>query len=362
MADYSPVREDKFCPRVVDGGLAGVDVFGTAVRPPLEPAEAVWKLSDLGAYGVTFHDNDVFPLEQASERDAHLKPFRQALDETGMLVPMVTTNLFSTWCSATAGSPTTTGTCAGSRSARWPTTSTWRWSWGRRRSWLGAAEGAESAGPRTRVGADRYKEAFDVLGQYVLGQGYSIRFALEPKPNEPRGDILLPTVATRWRSSTSWSTRSWSASTRRSATRRWPASTTRTAWLRRSGTASSSTSTSTGSTAPFKHQDLRFGAGNARGAFWTVDVVEHGGYDGLRHFDYKPPRTEDMDGVWASAGVGRNYLILREKSRRSAPTPRFSRPFATRGSTSCTSRPWPPGRTSRRCARAVRPGGGAGAG
>jgi xylose isomerase len=67
---------------------------------------------------------------------------------------------------------------------------------------------------------------------------------------------------------------------------------------------------------PRYDQDLRFGAGNARGAFWVVDALEAGGYDGPVHFDYKPPRTENDDGVWASAAACmRNYLILREKVR-----------------------------------------------
>jgi xylose isomerase len=61
-------------------------------------------------------------------------------------------------------------------------------------------------------------------------------------------------------------------------------------------------------------QDLRFGAGNLRGAFWTVDALESGGYTGPRHFDYKPPRTEDIAGVWETAkACMRNYLILKAK-------------------------------------------------
>jgi xylose isomerase len=71
-----------------------------------------------------------------------------------------------------------------------------------------------------------------------------------------------------------------------------------------------------GQTGPRFDQDLRFGAGNVRGAFWTVDILESGGYTGPRHFDFKPPRTEDEDGVWASAAACmRNYLVLREKAR-----------------------------------------------
>src|SRR5262245_53627733 len=96
LADYSPSPQDKFTFGLWTVGWQGVDVFGTAVRPPLDPAEAVHKLADLGAYGVTFHDNDVFPFgSDEATRQEHLAPLRKALDETGLVVPMITTNLFS---------------------------------------------------------------------------------------------------------------------------------------------------------------------------------------------------------------------------------------------------------------------------
>ena len=96
MNDFIPSREDKFSFGLWTVGWQGVDVFGGAVRAPMAPAEAVHRLSDLGAYGITFHDNDVFPFgASAQEREQHLKPFRQALEETGLQVPMATTNLFS---------------------------------------------------------------------------------------------------------------------------------------------------------------------------------------------------------------------------------------------------------------------------
>ena len=228
-------------------------MFGTAVRPPLEPAEAVRKLSDLGAYGVTFHDNDVFPFGAASGRTRASQAVPAGVgrdrhvgadgDDEPVLTPVFRDGGFTNndrdvrrfAIRKVADNIDLAVELGAETFVAW-----------------GGQEGAESSGAKdVQAALDRYKEAFDVLGQYVLGQGYSIRFALEPKPNEPRGTSCCP-PATRWRSSTSWSTRSWSASTRRSATRRWPASTTATAWLRRSGTASSSTSTSTGSTAPLR--------------------------------------------------------------------------------------------------------------
>ena len=96
MADYTPTREDRFSFGLWTVGWQGVDVFGTAVRPPMDPAEAVHKLAELGAWGVTFHDNDVFPFGAGpTEREGRLEPFRKALKATGLTVPMITTNLFS---------------------------------------------------------------------------------------------------------------------------------------------------------------------------------------------------------------------------------------------------------------------------
>ena len=96
MTDYTPTPEDRFSFGLWTVGWQGVDVFGGAVREPLDPADAVRRLRDLGAWGITFHDNDVIPFgSSAAERQARLAPFRAALDETGLTVPMVTTNLFS---------------------------------------------------------------------------------------------------------------------------------------------------------------------------------------------------------------------------------------------------------------------------
>ena len=163
-------------------------------------------------------------------------------------------------------------------------------------------------------GAGRYKEAFDVLGQYVLGQGYSIRFALEPKPNEPREDILLPTVGHALAFINELEHPELVGLNPEVGHEEMASLNLPTAWLRRSGTASSSTSTSTGSTAPVTTRTCGSAPATPRRAFWTVDVVEHGGYDGP-HFDYKPPRTEDMDGVWACAGVYAELPDPAEKSK-----------------------------------------------
>ena len=194
-----PTRDDRFSFGLWTVGWQGVDVFGGAIRPPLDPAEAVHRLTDLGAYGVTFHDNDVIPVRRRRglRASTHLAPFRKALEETGLVVPMVTTNLFSHPVFRDGGftnndrdvrrfaiRKTARPDRPGRRARR------------RRSSWPGAAARAPSpAPPRTsRPRSTATREAFDLLGAYVLDQGYDLRFAIEPKPNEPRGDILLPTI------------------------------------------------------------------------------------------------------------------------------------------------------------------------
>lgn len=316
-ADFTPTRDDKFSFGLWTVGWQGVDVFGGAVRPVLDPAEAVHRLSELGAYGITFHDNDVFPFgATATERDAALKPFTAALEETGIVVPMVTTNLFSHPVFRDGGFTNN------DRDVR-------RFAIRKAADQLdlaaelgaqtfvawGGREGAESGAAKdVRAALDRYKEAFDILGSYAIEQGYDIRFAVEPKPNEPRGDILLPTIghALAFIEQLEHSERvglNPEVGHEEMAGLNYAHGLAQALWHGKLFHADLN-----GQHGPRFDQDLRFGAGNARGAFWTVDILENGGYEGPRHFDFKPPRTEDMDGVWASAaGCMRNYLILRSK-------------------------------------------------
>jgi xylose isomerase len=296
-----------------------VDVFGSAIRPPLAPAEAVHRLSDLGAYGITFHDNDVFPFgADARTREEHLAPLRRALAETGLIVPMVTTNLFSHPVFRDGGFTNNDRDVrrfalrkaldqvdlAAELGARVFV------AWGGR-------EGAESGAAKdVRAALDRYAEAFNVLGGYVLDQGYDLRFALEPKPNEPRGDILLPTVGHALAFINELEHPELvgvnpEVGHEEMASLNFSHGLAQALWHGKLFHVDLN-----GQTGPRFDQDLRFGAGNVRGAFWTVDILESAGYDGPRHFDYKPPRTEDMDGVWVSAAANmRNYLVLREKVR-----------------------------------------------
>jgi xylose isomerase len=180
----------------------------------------------------------------------------------------------------------------------------------------GGREGAESGAAKdVRAALDRMKEAFDLLAEYVTEQGYDLRFAIEPKPNEPRGDILLPTVGhalafiERLERSELFGVNP-EVGHEQMAGLNFAHGIAQALWSGKLFHIDLN-----GQTGIKYDQDLRFGAGDLRSAFWLVDLLETGGYEGPRHFDFKPPRTEDMDGVWASAaGCMRNYLILKERA------------------------------------------------
>src|SRR5579859_3264140 len=187
---YVPKREDKFSFGIWTVGWQGVDVFGSAVRPAMPADRAVRKLAELGAYGVNFHDNDVFAFDASeAERDKAITEFRQALADTGLVVTTATTNLF--------GHPMFKDGAftANEREIR-------RFALAKvmrnldlaaelgARTYIfwGGREGAESGASKDiRAALDRYKEGLNLLCAYVREQGYGIRFAIEPKPNEPRG-------------------------------------------------------------------------------------------------------------------------------------------------------------------------------
>jgi xylose isomerase len=319
VSDFAPAPDDKFSFGLWTVGWQGVDVFGGAVRPPLDPAVAVRKLAELGAYGITFHDNDVFRFgAEPAEREAHLVPFRRALDETGLAVPMVTTNLFAHPVFRDGGFTNNDRDVRRFAIRKVADNLDLAASLGAETfvAW-GGRDGAESGAAKdVRAALDRYREAFDFLTQYVLDRGYGLRFALEPKPNEPRGDILLPTVGHALAFITELHHPDLvgvnpEVGHEEMAGLNYAHGLAQALWHGKLFHVDLN-----GQHGPRYDQDLRFGAGNTRGAFWTVDILESGGYDGPRHFDFKPPRTEDLDGVWASAAACmRNYLILRDKTR-----------------------------------------------
>jgi xylose isomerase len=316
---YVPSPADRFSFGIWTVGWQGVEVFGPAVRPPMAADRAVRKLAELGAYGVNFHDNDVFDFDASdAERDKKIADFRQALADTGLVVTTATTNLFSHPMFK-----------EGAFTANYRDVRRFALAKVMRNLDLaaelgakvyvcwGGREGAESGASKdVRAALDRYKEAMDVLCGYVIDQGYGLRFAIEPKPNEPRGDILLPTAGHALAFINELEHPEMvginpEIGHEEMASLNYAHGITQALWHGKLFHIDLN-----GQNGPRYDQDLRFGAGNARGAFWVVDALEAGGYDGPVHFDYKPPRTEDDGGVWASAAACmRNYLILRAKVR-----------------------------------------------
>ncbi|MET9469589.1 xylose isomerase [Streptomyces sp. NPDC006544] len=314
-----PTPAHKFTFGLWTVGWQGRDPFGDATRPALDPVESVERLAALGAYGVTFHDDDLIPFGAGDAvREQTVKRFRAALDAAGLKVPMATTNLF-THPVFKDGAFT-----ANDRDVRrYALRKTIRnidlaaelgasvyVAWGGR-------EGAESGAAKdVRTALDRLKEAFDLLGEYVENQGYDLRFAIEPKPNEPRGDILLPTIghALAFINELERPERvglNPEVGHEQMAGLNFPHGIAQALWHDKLFHIDLN-----GQTGIKYDQDLRFGAGDLRQAFWLVDLLESAGYDGPRHFDFKPPRTEDSAGVWASAaGCMRNYLLLAERAR-----------------------------------------------
>ncbi len=209
----------------------------------------------------------------------------------------------------------------------------------------GGREGAEyGASQDTRVALDRMKEAFDLLGDYVTDQGYDLRFAIEPKPNEPRGDILLPTIGHALAFIEQLERPELVGVNPEIGHEEMAGMNAAAGYAQALWQGKLFHIDLNGQNGPKYDQDLRFGAGNVRGAFWVVDALLAGGYDGPVHFDYKPARTEDEDGVWVSAAANmRNYLILREKVKafradpevqaalEAAKVPELARPDPRRG-------------------------------
>jgi xylose isomerase len=314
-----PSRDDRFSFGLWTVGWQGVDVFGVAVREPLDPVVAVNRLAELGAYGVSFHDNDVFPFAAtAAEKSTAIGRLRSAVDSTGLVIPMVTTNLFSHPIFRDGGFTSNARDVRrfAIRKVADNLDLAAELGAGTVVFW-GGREGAESGAAKdVRAALDRYKEAFDILTAYVIEQGYSIRFAIEPKPNEPRGDILLPSIghALAFINELEHSEMvglNPEVGHEEMASLNFAHGLAQALWHGKLFHVDLN-----GQHGPRYDQDLRFGAGNARGAFWAVDTLESGGYEGPRHFDFKPPRTEDMDGVWESAAACmRNYLLLRDRTK-----------------------------------------------
>jgi xylose isomerase len=319
-----PTPNDRFSFGLWTIGYNGIDTFGKPTRESLDVVHVVEKLAEIGAYGLSFHDDDLFAFGSTdAARQTQIDRLSKALADTGLIVPMVTTNLFSAPVFKDGGFTSNDrnvrrfairkvlrqlelGVELGAKTfVMW-----------------GGREGAEyDSAKNVRVALERYREAVNFLGDYVLSQGWDIRFAIEPKPNEPRGDILLPTVGHALAFIGSLEHPELvglnpEVGHEQMAGLNFAAGVAQALYHDKLFHIDLN-----GQRGIKYDQDLVFAHGDLHNAFALVDLLENGGpnggpaYEGPRHFDYKPSRTEDESGVWDSAEANmRNYLLLKERA------------------------------------------------
>jgi xylose isomerase len=322
MDPFVPQKSDKFSFGLWTVGNPGRDPFGGPTRPVQDPNRLVQKLAECGAWGVNLHDDDLVPSgAAAAERDRIVREFKQALRDTGMVVPMATTNLFAHPVfkdgAFTANDPKVRafalqktmaaidlGVELGARIYVF---------WGGR-------EGCEADACRDpRAAIARLRDAIDFLCGYVKDQKYDLRFALEAKPNEPRGDLYLPTTGHML---------AFIATLKH---HEMVGVNPEVAHETMAGLSFAHNVAQAMECGKLFHvdlngqkigrydQDLRFGSEDQKGAFLLVRLLEGtaggGRYEGPRHFDAHAYRTEDDDGVWDFArGCMRTYKILKAKA------------------------------------------------
>jgi xylose isomerase len=324
VAVPTPTPADKFSFGLWTIGYNGADPFGGPTRAPMDIVHVVEKLKEVGAYGLTFHDDDLFAFGSSdADRQKQIDRLKGALADTGLIVPMVTTNLFSAPVFKDGGFTSNDrdvrrfamrkalrqldlGAELGAKTfVMW-----------------GGREGAEyDSAKDIQAALERYREGVNLFAQYVTDKGYDIRFAIEPKPNEPRGDILLPTLGHAIAFINTLEKPDLFGVNPEVGHEQM-------AGLNfASGIAQALYQGKlfhidlNGQRGIKYDQDLVFGHGDLYNAFALVDLLENGGpnggqaYDGPRHFDYKPSRTEDETGVWDSARANiANYLMLKERA------------------------------------------------
>jgi xylose isomerase len=320
MNDYTPLPEHRFTFGLWTVGNVGRDPFGVPVRNPISPVEIVHLLAEVGAYGVNYHDNDLVPIDATPAEERQIvNEFKHALEVTGIKMPMATSNLFTDPAfkdgAFTSNDPKVrayaiqkvirtmhTGVELGAHVFVF---------WGGR-------EGTESDATKNPAESlKRYREALNFLADYSVAQGFNLKFGLEPKPNEPRGDLYLPTVG---------------AMLGFIQTLDHPelfGVNPEVAHEHMAGLNFLHAVAQAWDAGKLFHidlndqmfgrydQDFRFGSAMIKQNFFLVKFLEDVGYNGSRHFDAHAYRTEDYDGVKDFArGCMRTYLILKEKAQR----------------------------------------------
>jgi xylose isomerase len=338
-----PTQDDKFSFGLWTVGWMGVDPFGTATRPALDPWVYAEKLAELGAWGITFHDNDVFPFDaDEATRERICLRLKETTDAAGLVIEMVTTNTFTHPVFKDGGLTSNDRSVrrfglrkvlkAVDLAAEMGASTFVMW---------GGREGSEYDGSKDVYAAmERYKEGLDAIAGYIKSHGYGLRIALEPKPNEPRGDIFLPTVGHALALIAELDHGDIvgvnpETGHEQMANLNYSHALGQALWSGKLFHIDLN-----GQRGLKYDQDLVFGHGDLMSAFFTVDLVENGfpgypdapRYTGPRHFDYKPSRTEHMEGVWASAEACMStYLMLAEKARAFRADPRVREAMAYSG-------------------------------
>jgi xylose isomerase len=317
---YTPRPEHHFTFGLWTVGNTGRDPFGDPVRPVIAPNDIVSKLGELGAYGVNLHDNDLVPRDASpAERDRIVREFKDALSKSGVKVPMATTNLFGDPVfrdGAFTSNDRQVRTFALHKTMRSIDlgvelgASTYVF-WGGR-------EGVETnAAKDPREAIKWFRDAINFLCEYVRAQGYDLRFALEPKPNEPRGDIFLPTVGHMLAFIYTLDHPDMVGLNPEVAHDTMPGLDFSHAVAQAIESGKLFHIDLNGQKPGRFDQDLRFGSEDPKAAFFLVKLLEDSKWDGMRHFDSHAYRTEDQAGVWDFArGSMRTYLILKEKVAR----------------------------------------------
>ncbi len=320
MASYTPSKSDKFTFGLWTFGNPGRDPFGTEVRVPPTPVEGVRKLGELGAFGVNLHDNDLVPFgASASERDRIVKEFKQALSDSGVVVPMASTNLFFhpvfkdgafTSNDASVRAFALQKTMHGiDLAAELGATIYVFW---------GGREGAEVDASKDAVTATkRFRDAVNFLSEYVLDSGYDMKFALEAKPNEPRGDIYLPTTGAMLGFISTLAHPEMVGVNPEYAHETIAGLNFYHAVAQALEAGKLFHIDLNGQKVGRFDQDLRFGQEDYKTNFFLVKLLEDYGYSGPKHFDAHALRTSDVADVWEFAkGCMRTYLILKEKAKQ----------------------------------------------
>jgi xylose isomerase len=316
--NYEPKPEHKFTFGLWTVGNVGRDPFGGPVRDPKTPAELVNLLGEVGAYGVNFHDNDLIPIDATpSEAEQIKKAFRKALADTGLKVPMATTNLFGDPIFKDGAFTSNDPKVRAYALQKTMNAIDLGVEFGAKvYVFWGGREGVETDASKNPVDAiKRNREAMNFLCEYAIDKKYDLKFALEAKPNEPRGDIYNPTIGHMLAFITTLDHPEM-VGVNPEVAHEHMSGINFMHGVAQAWEAGKLFHIDLNDQYPGRYdQDLRFGSRDLKAAFYLVKFLEDVGYSGSRHFDAHAYRTEDYDGVKDFArGCMRTYLILKEKA------------------------------------------------